>query len=59
MAAVNLVTHTDPGDQLALLARYCVSHPGSSIVGVHVFSFGGAAGAAAWMHDTITKLGVR
>ena len=59
MAAVNLVTHTDPGDQLSLLARYCVSHPGSSIVGVHVFSFGGAATAAAWMHDTITKLGVR
>jgi methylenetetrahydrofolate reductase (NADH) len=59
MAAVNLVTHTDPGDQLAALARYCVSHPGSSIVGVHVFSFGGAAAAAAWMHDTITKLGAR
>ena len=59
MAAVNLVTHTDPGDQLSLLARYCASHPGSSIVGVHVFSFGGAATAAAWMHDTITKLGTR
>jgi methylenetetrahydrofolate reductase (NADH) len=59
MAAVNLVTHTDPGDQLAAIARYCVSHPGASIVGVHVFSFGAAATAAAWMHDTITKLGVR
>lgn len=59
MAAVNLVTHTDPGDQLAALARYCVSHPGGSVVGVHVFSFGGAATAAAWMNDTITKLGKR
>jgi methylenetetrahydrofolate reductase (NADH) len=59
MAAVNLVTHTDPGDQLAALARYCVSHPGGSVVGVHVFSFGGAATAAAWMHDTITNLGIR
>ena len=59
MAAVNLVTHTDPGDQLALLARYCGSHPGGNVVGVHVFSFGGAASAAAWMHDAITKLGAR
>jgi len=59
MAAVNLVTHTDPGDQLSLLARHCASHSGSSIVGVHVFSFGGAATAAAWMHATITKLGAR
>jgi len=59
MAAVNLVTHTDPGDQLSALARYCVSHPGGSVVGVHVFSFGGAISAAAWMHETITKLGER
>jgi methylenetetrahydrofolate reductase (NADPH) len=59
MAAVNLVTHTDPGDQLAALARYCVSHPGGNVVGVHVFSFGGAVPAAAWMHETITKLDQR
>lgn len=59
MAAVNLVTHTDPGDQLVSLARYCVSHPGGNIVGVHVFSFGGAVTAATWMREAITKLGVR
>ncbi len=59
MAAVNLVTHTDPGDQLVALARYCVSHPGANIVGVHVFSFGSAVSAAAWMHEAITKLGER
>ena len=26
MAAVRLVTHTDPGEQLAAVARYCVGH---------------------------------
>jgi len=57
MAAVNLVTHTDPGEQLAALARYCASHPESSVVGVHVFNFGDAGIAARWMNDTITKLG--
>jgi len=56
MTAVNLVTHTDPAEQLAALARYCVSHPESGVVGVHVFSFGGSDAAAAWMNDTITKL---
>jgi len=56
MAAVNLVTHTDPSEQLVALARYCASHPGSNVVGVHVFSFGDAGIAAGWMNDTITKL---
>jgi methylenetetrahydrofolate reductase (NADPH) len=56
MVAVNLVTHTDPGEQLAALARYSASHPESSVVGVHVFSFGDAGVAARWMNDTITKL---
>lgn len=57
MGAVRLVTHTDPGEQLSALAGYCVSHPGSSVVGAHVFSFGGVAAAAAWMNDTIKSLG--
>lgn len=57
MGAVRLVTHTDPGEQLSSLARYCVSHPGSSVVGAHVFSFGGVAAAAAWMNRYITTRG--
>lgn len=56
MTAVNLVTHTDPGEQLAALARYCASHPQSGVVGVHVFNFGDAGVAAGWMNDTITSL---
>jgi len=50
MGAVQLVTHTDPGDQLAAVARYCLAHESCNVVGVHVFSFGGAAVAAAWMN---------
>ena len=49
MAAVRLVTHTDPGEQLAAVARYCLGHTSCNVVGVHLFSFGGAAQAAAWM----------
>lgn len=51
--AVRLVTHTDPGDQLAALARYCTVHADCNVVGAHVFSFGGAAAAAEWMNRFI------
>jgi methylenetetrahydrofolate reductase (NADPH) len=55
LGAVRLVTHTDPGDQLAQLARYCAAHPsGCNVVGVHVFSFGGVTAAAGWMNRTIS-----
>jgi len=57
MGAVHLVTHTDPSDQLAALARYCVSHANGSGVGVHVFSFGGVRAAAAWMNRYIASRG--
>jgi len=52
--AVKLVTHTDPSEQVAAIARYCASHAACNVVGVHLFSFGGVAQAAAWMHRTIT-----
>ena len=52
--AVRLVTHTDPGDQLAQLARYCAAHAsGCNVVGVHLFSFGGVTAAAGWMNRRI------
>ncbi len=53
MGAVRLVTHTDPGEQLAAVARYCLGHTSCNVVGVHLFSFGGAAGAAAWMRGVV------
>ena len=53
--AVRLVTHTDPGDQLAHLARYCAAHASAcNVVGVHVFSFGGVTAAAGWMNHAIS-----
>ena len=53
--AVQLVTHTDPGEQLATIARYCTVHANCNVVGAHVFSFGGAAETAAWMNRFIAS----
>ena len=53
MAAVRLVMHTDPGEQLTAVARYCLAHASCNIVGAHLFSFGAAARAAAWMGEAI------
>lgn len=50
MDAVRLVTHTDPGAQLAAVARYCAANPGCNVVGIHLFTFGGVAPAAQWMN---------
>jgi len=56
--AVRLVTHTDPGEQLAHLARYCGSHAADcNVVGVHLFSFGGVTAAAGWMNRYISSRG--
>jgi methylenetetrahydrofolate reductase (NADPH) len=54
LGAVRLVTHTDPGKQLAPIARYCAAHAdGCNVVGVHILSFGGVTAAAAWMNGVI------
>jgi methylenetetrahydrofolate reductase (NADPH) len=44
-----LVTHTDPHDQLVALARYTRGREQSNVVGVHLYSFGGAVSTADWM----------
>lgn len=46
-----LVTHGDPQEQLVALARYASIRGQSNVVGVHVFSFGGAVRTAQWMRD--------
>jgi methylenetetrahydrofolate reductase (NADH) len=48
-----LVTHTDPREQLLALARYSRSRSSSNVVGVHLYSFGGAVRTAAWMRELI------
>ncbi len=48
-----LVTHTDPGDQVAALARYNRSREPGNVAGVHLYSFGGAVRTAGWMRERI------
>ena len=54
MGAVRLVTHADPSEQLAALARHRRSGSAINVVGVHLYSFGGVARTARWMNERIT-----
>lgn len=57
--AAQLVTHTDPGDQLSTIARYCMAHANCNVVGAHVFSFGNASTTAEWVNRFIARSGQR
>jgi len=46
-----LVTHSDPREQLVALARYSSQRGQSNVVGVHIYSFGGAVQSASWMRE--------
>jgi methylenetetrahydrofolate reductase (NADPH) len=48
-----LVANTDPRDQVAAIARYNRRREPSNVVGVHLYSFGGAVRTAAWMRQRI------
>ncbi len=48
-----LVTNADPREQLIALARYSLSREPSNLVGVHIYSFGGAVRTAVWMRELI------
>jgi methylenetetrahydrofolate reductase (NADPH) len=48
-----LVTNTDPQDQLVAVARYTLKREPSNVVGVHLYSFGGAVRTAAWMSERL------
>jgi methylenetetrahydrofolate reductase (NADPH) len=48
-----LVANTDPRDQVAAVARYNRAREPSNVVGVHLYSFGGAVRTAAWMRELI------
>jgi methylenetetrahydrofolate reductase (NADPH) len=49
-----LVTHTDPKEHVLAVARYSASHESTNVVGVHLYSFGGAVRTAAWMGSLIS-----
>ena len=51
--AAKLAMHTDPSEQLRMIAHHCATHSANNIVGMHLFSFGGFPGSAQWMHDVI------
>ena len=57
MGAIQLFTHTDPREQLAAVAHYCLSHGSCNVVGAHLFSFGDATKTASWMNREITSPG--
>jgi len=48
-----LVTNADPREQLTALARYSLQREPSNVVGVHLYSFGGALKTASWMRELI------
>jgi methylenetetrahydrofolate reductase (NADPH) len=48
-----LVTNSDPKDQLVALARYSLQREPSNLVGVHLYSFGGAVRTAEWIREHI------
>lgn len=51
MAAVNLITRTDPSDQLLAIAQH--THTCPNVVGVHTFTFGGVRPGAEFMHKWV------
>ena len=48
-----LVTNSDPREQLTAIARYSLQREPSNVVGVHLYSFGGAVKTASWMRELI------
>jgi methylenetetrahydrofolate reductase (NADPH) len=53
MNAVKLLTHTDPSEQLALIAAHQRSNTHTNITGVHMFSFGGVNKTSQWMNSVL------
>ncbi|MCB2099159.1 MAG: hypothetical protein AB7F91_01010 [Parvularculaceae bacterium] len=49
--AVKLALHSDPGEQLGVIARGVASHSLDNVVGVHVFSFGDIYRSARWLRE--------
>lgn len=48
-----LVTNTEPHDHLVAVARYTLNREPSNVVGVHLYSFGGAVRTAEWMRERL------
>lgn len=46
-----LLTNAEPREQLTAIARYSLQREPSNVVGVHLYSFGGAVKTASWMRE--------
>ena len=46
---IGLATCTDPHEQLVALAHYSDARSSCNVVGIHLYSFGGAASTARWL----------
>jgi methylenetetrahydrofolate reductase (NADPH) len=49
-----LVVRTDPQEQVAALGGYLQGREAGNVVGVHLYSFGGAVRTASWMRERIS-----
>ena len=49
-----LVVHTDPHEQVVALGGYLQGRDTGNVVGVHLYSFGGAVRTASWMRERIS-----
>ena len=52
---VGLASHTDPHEQLMALAHYADTRRSCNVVGIHLYSFGGALRTAAWLGDRLHR----
>ncbi|MBV8030181.1 MAG: methylenetetrahydrofolate reductase [Betaproteobacteria bacterium] len=48
-----LVTHTDPREQALAIARHCAGRESTSVVGLHLYSFGSAVATASWLRNLL------
>ena len=55
VAAVKLVTHSDPMEQLYALAHHCEGRSTCNVVGSHFFSFGGFVNTAHFINGIIAQ----
>ena len=52
-----LATHTDPHEQLQALAHHVDTRSSCNVVGIHLYSFGGALRTACWLRDRLHRQG--
>lgn len=52
---VGLATHTDPHQQLLALAHYSQARSACNVVGIHLYSFGGAVNTAHWLRERLHR----